>query len=172
MTNKIKAGEGFIPTTLEELKAASNENLFREYAESVQAIENAKALQKMMIEEVKADPKYQELEAFVQAESAAMQETETKVREIVTMEFDRTGNKKPFPGFGIREYTKVDYDLGEATNWAKANMPIALTIDKKLFEDAVKKMPASVLPDFIQVNHVPTVTISKDLSAWLVKSEE
>lgn len=173
MTNQIKAGEGFIPTTMDEFTARTtaqtNEDVFRDYAESKKAIENAKAAQKAMVEAVKASAEYQEFEAFVKTEGEALAETEDKVKAIVRQEWRATKNKKPFPGFGIQEKTVYSWDRDTAIEYAEKFIPLSVEIvknfDEKMFTDQIKRL--KVLPSFVSVREEVVVTISKDLSAWL-----
>lgn len=75
-------------------------------------------------------------------------------------------NKRPCKGVEIKSVRKVtDYSVAAATEWAKANAPFALTVDKKRFERLVSD--GDVPADVASVKEVAQTYIASDLSKWL-----
>lgn len=72
--------------------------------------------------------------------------------------------KTEIAGFGvkIKNRTMRTYKISDAFEWCKKNMVAALTIDKKAFDAYLKT--AKELPDFVEVEKTPYVTIPSDLS--------
>ncbi len=103
-------------------------------------------------------------------ELAVATETLTKAEELLrkqTIEAYRlTGNKSPAEGVGIRETTKLTYDIAIAQLWGYEHK-VALKLDTPVFEKIAK---ASSLP-FVTTETIPTATIATDLEKYLDKEE-
>ncbi len=83
---------------------------------------------------------------------------EAKLRGLTIEAYELTRNKQPVPGVGIREVTKLDYDLVVALQWATEHK-IALALDKRAFEGIAKQSPL----DFVTSRTEVTATIAKEL---------
>jgi hypothetical protein len=101
----------------------------------------------------------QQLIEFRQRAVEVQNEAEVKLRELTIQAYQETGDKKPAPGVGIREITKLNYDSDQAFKWALEHK-IALTLDRKNFEQIAKSSP----PDFVEVSMDIQATIATDLS--------
>ena len=95
---------------------------------------------------------------------AELAKAEELLREAGLKEYEVTGDKKPFPGVGIRVREKVVYPPEEALLWANEHH-IALVLDTKEFEKMMKDL--SVRPSWVSLDEVPTATIATDLGAVL-----
>ena len=113
-----------------------------------------------------------EADAQFAAASADLRNAEQQAREIVAgLEeqvrrtaldaYDQNGNKKPFPGLGIRLVTKFVYDEPRALAYAKDH-DLALRLDTAVFHDLCKH--ESTRPHFVEVAEGISVTIATDLS--------
>lgn len=87
---------------------------------------------------------------------------EDELRAAIVAEYKATGNKKPAPGLGIRETSKLVYDADTALTWAKQH-DMALALDKRSFEKIAKASP----PEFVSVEVTPSATIATDLSEYV-----
>ena len=96
--------------------------------------------------------------AEVALTTSRVNDAEALLRELTLEAYAFTGNKAPAKGVGIREVTKLDYNPGEAFDWAVAHR-MALTLDKIAFEKIVK---ASPLP-FVTITYPPQATIASNL---------
>ena len=65
-------------------------------------------------------------------------------------------------GVKIKTRTKRIYSIANALEWCKVNMQAALTVNTKAFDDYLKT--AKELPDFVEEEKTPYVTIPTDLS--------
>ncbi|KKK65136.1 hypothetical protein LCGC14_2977190 [marine sediment metagenome] len=86
------------------------------------------------------------------------QEVESALRELTLQAYAETGNKSPAHGVGIREVTKLEYDVKVALDWAVEHT-MALKLDSSAFEKIAKVSP----PDFVHVSQVPQATIASQL---------
>ncbi len=96
-------------------------------------------------------------DALTQA-GAEVAEVETTLRELTLQDYAQTGNKTPAPGVGIREVTKLEYDLKVAFAWAVEHT-MALKLDTPAFEKIAKVSP----PSFVVVFTEPQATIATQL---------
>ena len=96
--------------------------------------------------------------AAVEAKQA-QEEAEAKLREMTLAAYDLTGDKKPAPGVGIREVTRLEYDKTEAYEWAVKHA-LALQLDSKAFEKIAKAQPLPFVSSIIEAQ----ATISPDLT--------
>lgn len=88
----------------------------------------------------------------------ALAQAESVLRGAIRTAFQRTGNKKPAPGCGVRVGIKLVYHEGEALKWAKEH-GLCLALDKKNFEAVAKSQQL----DFVQEVPAVTATIATDL---------
>jgi hypothetical protein len=95
----------------------------------------------------------------------SLQELDNEIRSAAVLEWEESGNKKPFPGIGIRVTKKFGYDFDKALEWSKENMPALLTLDVKKFEKVLTVSEPAGLS--LNIDYVPIATIAKDLSMYL-----
>ena len=86
---------------------------------------------------------------------------EAKLRELTLEVYAETGNKAPALGVGIREVTKLDYDVTKAFEWALEHR-IALQLNKSAFDKLAKTAPET-RPSFVMVTTEPQATIAMNL---------
>lgn len=86
------------------------------------------------------------------------EEVEATLRDLTLKAYAETGSKSPAKGVGIREVTKLDYDIGDAVKWALEHK-MFLRLDIKPFEIMAK----SVNLDFVRVYQETTATIASNL---------
>jgi hypothetical protein len=98
---------------------------------------------------------------------AECEAAESDLRSAAEEDYWIAGNKHPLPGVNIRILKTLDYDLGQALEWAKANAPALLTIDRKEFEKFAR---AHEVPCVV-ITEEPQVTIAPDLAAELAKGD-
>lgn len=88
------------------------------------------------------------------------------IRDAAVCAFVDTGQKQPVAGVVIKHFTALVYAVDAATNWARANMPTLLALDKVRFEKAARAgilspdAPVSIIDD-------PRAQIASDLSGYL-----
>lgn len=143
----------------------------RELAELKELIAAIKSTQdRIYADAVTNNPEYQELARKKEIAKMRAEVLESELENWALDEFRSTGSKKPMPKLSIREYTKVEYDLSMAEQWAKTNLPDAFKFDAKTFE---KYATTVKCPDFAKVKKVPSASVGEDLSEYLQsKSEE
>jgi len=100
----------------------------------------------------------QELFDTLTQAGAEVAEVEAKLRELTLQAYAETGNKAPAVGVGIREVTKLSYDLKVAFDWAIEHT-VALKLDTSTFEKIVKVDT----PDFVKITTEPQATIATNL---------
>lgn len=83
---------------------------------------------------------------------------EAKLRELTLEAYHETGEKKPAPGVGIRETTRLVYEVPRAHSWAMEHK-MALKLDVAAFEKIAKVDP----PEFVSVEVIPQATIAQEL---------
>ena len=99
--------------------------------------------------------------ALLDEATIAAQETseeEALLRELTLQAYRETGNKAPAIGVGIREVTKLEYDIKVAFNWAVEHT-MALKLDTPAFEKIAKVSP----PNFVKIFQEPQATIAAQL---------
>ena len=89
----------------------------------------------------------------------ACQEAELKLRELAVQLYAENGEKVVAPGVGIRVMTELDYNGGEAMNWAMEHK-LALKLDASAFEKIAK---TNNLP-FVTISEKPSATIATKLA--------
>jgi len=85
-------------------------------------------------------------------------EEEALLRKFTLQAYAQTGNKKPAEGVGVREVTKMEYDLKEAYQWALKHQ-MALALDSKAFE----KIAKADTMDFVRIYIENQATIATNL---------
>lgn len=85
-------------------------------------------------------------------------ESEQLLRKLTLQAYAETGNKAPVEGVGIREVTKLEYDMKDAFDWAVEHT-MALKLDTPAFEKIAKASP----PNFVTVFQEPQATIATQL---------
>ena len=98
----------------------------------------------------------------VKVASEYRNEQENLLRELTLAIYAETGDKKPCEGVGIREITKLEYEVPLAQAWAVEHR-IALQLDRKAFEAIAKTTPL----DFVTSRVEAQATISQDLGAYI-----
>ena len=152
----------------ENLMAMSPKDAMKSYATIRLVVEELNSRLKEMVDKVKQSEDYKTIEDWLMINKISLEELTKQIHQATIDAYEATGNKKPFDGVGIREVTKYDYEEKAAVEWAKANMPAILTVDKKKFEKVISVMQESDLPEYIKVYKQPQPTISADLSMYLV----
>lgn len=111
------------------------------------------------------------LDQVKQAE-AAMHQAEEDARQVVLIYYEAFPvGKKSLPfGFGVRNRTTLEYDFDLAANWARANAPALLVLDKARFEKAITGKVIET-PPFVEVIETTTATIPIDLAKHLTVTE-
>ena len=145
--------------------------LIANYAVVQDVIETTKNEMKELLDQVKQSEEYLRLESWLSINVQSYEQLGEKIKEIALEEFNKTGQKKIIDGIGIREMTKFLYDVDQALEWAKKEMPAILQIDKKQFELYLKSAEkvGKELPANAKMLKVPSVTIAADLSAYKQK---
>ncbi len=77
--------------------------------------------------------------------------------------YAETKNKKPYPGVGIRETTRLEYIPADALKWS-IDHKICLALDKKAFETLAKT--GADIPG-VTLKTQTEATIASDLSKYL-----
>lgn len=113
-------------------------------------------------------PEYQAyLIALVNVQEAKQRtaKAETTARSEAEDACYRTGNKRPWAGVVVKVYLQPEYDPAEASEWAQANMPNLMMLDKARFDKAAIEGLLQGAP----IKVVPTlkVFIDQDLSTYL-----
>lgn len=80
------------------------------------------------------------------------------ITEQAKEEYEATTQKKLLGGIGIRIVKLLTYELTEALSWAKKH-DMALSLDKKLFENIAKTQP---LP-FVDISEEVKVTFPREI---------
>jgi len=92
---------------------------------------------------------------------------ESEIRKEALKLFTETGEKKPHEAVEIKERTNLVIDEVKAFEYAKYNLPDALTVNRKIFDKVMKALPEESLPDGVKIEKVPSAYISTDLSKFL-----
>ena len=90
------------------------------------------------------------------------QEAEAQLRDMAISVFSEAGDKQVAPGVGIKEVTKLSYELGIAFEWAKEHK-LALKLDVTAFEKIVKASPDQFANFSINITKEPQATIATEL---------
>lgn len=107
----------------------------------------------------------EEYRSFADAQAyyaARVAELEAAVREQALTVYTATGQKS-MPGVTVKVFTRLQYDAGQALEWARANLPTALMLDKKRFEAVAKAIDVPC----VTLVEEPQAQIAKDLSRFL-----
>lgn len=132
----------------------------RQAAELASAVRNAARTALEQTEEYAALTDAGEILASIGGEIAAL---ESEIREAAVSEFAINGDKKPWPGVGIREVTRLSYDPAVAREWCLTQAPALLMIDKRQFEKVAPSLPGAP----VEVTKEAQATIATDLGEYL-----
>jgi hypothetical protein len=131
----------------------------------------AKEMKTAMVKTFEETPSFQAIQNNITAATAQVDELSVQLRELAIHDYWTTGSKKPHPAMGIRVTTVLEYGPSEAEDWARINLPAALTLNKSVFETYAKTM-AKVNPvPFVFIDDKPTATIATDLSEYLKEAK-
>lgn len=125
------------------------------------------AAAKKAFEEFKANnPEFLRLEADYRQAKDELASLEQEIRTTAVEVFEETNETDIAVGVKIKLFSTINYDVDEATEWAKNNAPMLMKLDTKAFEKIVKSSGASVQVRSLEISKKPVATIAKDLSAW------
>jgi len=135
----------------------------KELREQIKVVANARQLRDALITTKKIkmaqwEEENRELLDQLEYQTTHVGLTEVLLRELTLQAYAQTGNKKPVEGVGVREVTKMEYDLKEAYQWALKHQ-MALGLDKSAFE----KIAKADKPDFVRVYTENQATIATNL---------
>ena len=121
-------------------------------------------------EELKQCPAYVLLSAAeeeAQKTKSNIQELRSEVNALTLEAYEKTGEKKPAPGVGIKVGKKLVYREIDAFDYCQESLPAALKLDTGKFEKYAKAVYEVQPLDFVTIEEVPQATIAKDLSEYL-----
>jgi len=104
-----------------------------------------------------------------EAESKLIETLKDKIRELALESYGKDGNKNPHNAVAIKIITGLGIDTVKAIEYAKRELPQALTLDTRVFTKIVKALPDEKVPDCVTITKSPRAEIARDLSAFLVK---
>lgn len=99
----------------------------------------------------------------LQSMRADQAKAEAEIRRQALTAYRETGDKAPHPAIKIKDFTVLDYNDGEALDYARVYIPRAVKLVKRKFEQAAKVLE----PDFVTITKEPRATIARDLSEYL-----
>jgi len=120
------------------------QKLYARWVEAKTAEAQAKAAEKEAEANVKATS---EGHAWALAKSNAsnrtleLNEIDQMLRAQAQSVYEETGDKHVHPNIEVRMFKVFHYDVGEMLPWVRENLPVALTIDKKVFDKVLASMP-------------------------------
>ena len=123
-------------------------------------------LQREELDRVRQSEYYRELEEELADVNRVIAELEREARECGLAVFIQTGDKHPHPAITVKTITRIDYDLNEATVWARQNLPEAIHLDTRFFEKHVKAVQATHPVPCAKIIFEPQAQIASDLSKW------
>lgn len=102
--------------------------------------------------------------AALDAEKTAEEEARAELDGLAIERYNDSGDKRPHPAVQIKEYTTYSYDERKAFEWAKDNLPGALSLNRRVFD---KTIPIIGAPEFVIPSVSPKVTVATDLSQYI-----
>lgn len=144
-------------TTLQEL--------VRDLARAKRHVETCKGLVKSFEEQIAETDlgcQLEEERAGLRWAQGIEAEARAALEQAALAEYDGENNR-PHPAIGIRVTKRLQYESQVAEAWARENMPTALNLDAKRFENGVKALS---VPSFAFVMRAITVTVAVDLSQY------
>lgn len=108
------------------------------------------------------EQQHAEVIAAVTAAQAQQERAEEALRQATLAAYASAGNKRPHRAVAVRVMTRLVYDLGAITAWARENLPAILVLDVKTFE---RVAPHHQVPG-VTVSAEPVATIARDLTPW------
>lgn len=134
----------------------------------------AEALSKCaaMLEIVRQTPEYQECEKTANHARAMIANNEETIKALALDQYHAYGEKKPAPGVTVKLFTALEYDPVRALDWARANLPEALTLDRRLFEAHAKGVAKTQPVPVVKVVQQPRVQIVTNLEQTLTPESE
>jgi len=130
-------------------------------------LESARAEQEAMLEQVKQQERFLELEEYRKSSVGMIGRLEAELREHAVEVFKETGEKHPHPALNILERPRVAYDLAAAVEYCKAHLPRFVTLDKAAFEKHAKAVVETDPLPCVTYFKEPTATIATDLTSYL-----
>ena len=138
-------------------------------AESRQALVEAMQTMREIEEEAKRGGQYQ---LALSVQTFAQQNIDNLTAELqaeALAEYQATSNKKP-EGATVKIFTVLKYDVVAALEWARKELPEALTLDKKLFETHAKGVAKTKPIPVVEIVEEARAQIAGDLSEYLPAS--
>lgn len=132
-------------------------------SEEREASQNLKDL-RIALEE---SPEYQDWSFKFHEASGKTAELENTIKKEAIKNYEETKDKAVNAHVGIREMTKLEYELQKAVEFCKDKLPEAFKFDPGVFEKYVKAMEKISPVDFVKISKVPQATIATDLSEYL-----
>lgn len=128
---------------------------------------SAKENREQMLDRVRKSTEFIELEETIQDIQAKVAELELAITADAMADYLQTGDKKPAPCVSIKMFHVLKYDPVAALDWCRANLPAALTLDKRFFETHAKAVAATQPVPGVVVAPDPRVQIAADLSKFV-----
>jgi hypothetical protein len=144
-----------------EMTMEKIQELYVRWVQAKRAEEEAKAAEKDAEANVKATS---EGKAWMLAKSIASNKTielgeiDAQLRVAAIGAFRETGERQVHPRVELRMFKVYQYDDKIALPWVRDNLPVALAINKKVFEKVLGSMPA--VPDCVEVIEDPRPYVS------------
>lgn len=103
--------------------------------------------------------------ANVDNTEAEVKRLEAEIRQEAVRTYQMFDNPHPYPGVEVKVFTVLTYEEREALQWAVTH-GIALTLNKRLFEDIAKGPTGAEMP-FVKISKEARAQLAKDLSKAL-----
>lgn len=97
----------------------------------------------------------------------SVKDSEQVIRDAAITFAEQTNAQHPHEAVRVKRYTRVNYDLDAATEWARKYATYHLVLDKKTFEDTKKAFPHLIPDDIAIAEEYWKPFIDSDLSQWL-----
>lgn len=122
--------------------------------------------QTALLDEFRRDGVYHDNEMELTMLGDAIASLEAEVKTQAVDGYLSTGSKK-FPGVTVKMMSSLEYNLNEATIWAREHLAEAIHLDTRFFEKHARAVAATKPVPCVQIVTEPQAQIDKDLSEWV-----
>lgn len=123
-----------------------------------------RAAKEQMMMELEASPKYKVIQSGIIYATERIEALRLDLQIKALDSYVANGTTKPHSAVTVKVFTVMDYDDLTALEWARANLPVVLTLDRKMFEQFAKASAEKAPFPCVKTRTEPRVQIATDLS--------
>jgi len=143
------------------------DELVRQLAAARQSLAGAKTAYQVLVDEFNEREDVEQATSDVAAWADQVTELESLIRQGAEAQYEATREKAPHPAVKVRVVRNLMYEPSWALDWCANHLRVALKLDARLFEKHARAVQETAPIQFVKVDELPQVAISRDLTGYL-----